>query len=286
MTSQDVISKMKADKCSTPSRSKSKKKHHNFSNKYTQLLGKLGYKGIKKDGYFSKFYSYGVVGHCCIFVLYWLIQCGYKALAPNKGYIWNTNQYAKWLKTQPTIKGLGQVDWTTDWKKARDAVRKGKFVVVFKGSKGHKGYTHTCVLLDIADGYVKTVDGNVKGKYNGKKINNGVIKKRKRSKHKWGFAILPIPVAQKKQPTPKPTPKPATSAPYAVGKTYKTSVNLNVRTKPSTKNKKVGTLAKGKSVKALAVKHGSDGSYWIKFSYKGKSRWVCGRIGKGKVYIK
>lgn len=282
MTSKEVINRMQADKCLTASRSRSNRKHRNYSNKYTKCLGERGYHGIRKDGYFSKFYSYGVVGHCAIFVEAHLIWAGYPELVPNKGYIMNTNEFANWLKSEPYIKGLGKVDWTTDWKKARDAVRKGKFVVVLKGSKKHKGYTHTCTLLDIADGYVKTVDGNITGKYNGKKINNGVIKKRKRSKYKWGFAILPIPVAKKKQATPKSSK----DVSYKVGETYETKVSVNIRTKPSTKYKKVGTTGRGRKIKVLAIKHKSDGSYWLKFSYKGKSRWVCGRTSKGKVYIK
>ena len=278
-TAQEIIKEMKADKRLTPSRSRSHRKHHNYSNIYTQAM--TDYAGIDNKGYFTKFYPYGVVGHCCIFVQAHLIWAGYKKLVPHKGYIWNTNQYAKWLKSEPTIKGLGKVDWTTDWKKARDAARKGKFVVVLKGSKGHKGYTHTCALLDIIDGYVKTVAGNITGKYNGKKINNGVIKKRKRSKYKWGFAILPIPVAKKKQTTPESS----RGASYKVGKTYETKVSVNIRTKPSTKYKKVGTTGRGMKIKVLAIKHKADGSYWLKFSYKGKSRWVCGKNSKGKAYI-
>lgn len=188
MTAKQVTAKMRADKCLTASRSRSKRKNRNYSNKYTQLLGKKGYKGIRADGYFSKIYSYGVVGHCCIFVQYWLIKCGLAAFVPkSKGYIWNTNNYAKWLKGQPTVKGYGRVTWTTDPKKAKLGA------VCFKGKEGHDSYTHTCVFLKYEKGYIYTVDGNVSGTYKGKRVNNGLTKKRKASAYRWGFANLPYP---------------------------------------------------------------------------------------------
>lgn len=188
MTAKQVLAKMKADKCLTASRSRSKRKNRNYSNKYTRLLGSLGYKGIGKDGYFTKFYSYGVVGHCCIFVQYWLIKCGFIAFVPkSKKYIWNTNNYAKWLKSEPSIKGLGKVDFVTDPKKAKPGA------VCFKGKKGHSSYTHTCVFIQYKNGYIYTVDGNVSGTYKGKKVNNGLVKKRKASSYRWGFANLPYP---------------------------------------------------------------------------------------------
>lgn len=187
MTGKQVIARMRSDKCLTPSRSRSKRKHHNYSNKYTRLLGSLGYAGIKKNGFFSKFYSYGVVGHCCIFVQYWLIKCGLKSFVPKRGYIWNTNQYAKWLRSEPKISGFGRVDWVTDPKKAKPGA------VVFKGKKGHKSYTHTCCFIKYKDGYIYTVDGNISGTYKGKRINNGVLKKRKAKSYRWGFANLPYP---------------------------------------------------------------------------------------------
>ena len=185
MTGKEVTNKMRADKCLTASRSRSKKKNRNYSNKYTRLLGSFGYKGIRKDGYFSKIFSYGVVGHCCIFVQYWLIKCGYKAFVPKKGYIWNTNKFASWLKSEPTIKGFGKVDWTTNPKKAKVGA------VCFKGKKGHSSYTHTCCFLKYKNGYIYTVDGNVSSKYKGKKINNGSVQKRKASSYRWGFANMP-----------------------------------------------------------------------------------------------
>lgn len=186
MTGKIVTDRMRKDKCLTPSRSRSHKKHHNYSNKYTKKLGQMGYKGIRKDGYFTKFYPYGVVGHCCIFVQYWLIMSGLKAFVPaSKGYIWNTNKYALYLKSEPTIKGYGKVDWTSDPKKAKVGA------VVFKGKKGHKSFTHTCCFLKYKDGYVYTVDGNISGKYKGKKVNNGLVKKRKASSYRWGFANMP-----------------------------------------------------------------------------------------------
>lgn len=196
MTGKQVIARMRSDKCLTSSRSRSKRKHHNYSNKYTRELGKRGYYGIRKDGYFSKIYSYGVIGHCCIGVQAHLIWSGYKSLVPNKKneLIGNTNNYADWLKTEPVIKGLGKVDWTTDKTKANNAAKAGKLVVVFKGKKGHKKFTHTCVLRSITKSKVKTIDFNVSGIYKGKRINNGVLKSRKKSEFRWAFAILPIPI--------------------------------------------------------------------------------------------
>lgn len=196
MTSKEIIARMRADKCLTPSRSRSKRKHHNYSNKYTRCLGERGYYGIREDGYFTKIYSYGVVGHCCIGVQAHLIWGGYPQLVPNKKHelIGNTNNYADWLKTEPTIKGLGKVDWTTDATKANKAAKAGKMVVTFKGKKGHKKFTHTCVLRAITGGKVKTIDFNIGSTYKGKRINNGVLKARKKSEFRWAFAILPIPV--------------------------------------------------------------------------------------------
>lgn len=254
-----IIKQIRADKCLTPSRSRSKRKQRNYSNKYTQKLGELGYKGIKRNGYFSKFYAYGVVGHCCIGVQYHLIKGGYPELVPrSEGYIWNTNNYAKWLKSEPTIKGLGKVDWTDDLSKANQAAKSGKMVITFKGKKGHKSYTHTCVLRYIQDGKVHTVDFNVSGRYKGKRINNGVLKSRKASSYRWGFAILPIPVVAPK---------------YIKGETYKLTRTMNVRDDHSTKAKLKRTLKSGTTVKALEVWKSQSGVYWIRTAYG----WICAK---------
>lgn len=245
-TAQEIISAMRADKRLTASRSRSKLKHRNYSNLYTLCLGERGYHGINKKGYFTKFYSYGTVGHCAIFVEAHLIWAGYPQLVPNKGYIMNTNVFAKWLKSEPTIKGLGQVDWTTDSAKAKKAMAAGKMVIVFKGSKKSKSFDHTCTGIKIVDGYIYTVDGNVGGKYKGKKINNGVVKKRKLKKHRWGFAILPIPVGQEAAAKKK-----TTSITYVV-KGVKT--NLNVREKATTKSKVVHKLKNGTVVTVTKIK--------------------------------
>lgn len=279
LTSKQILTNMQNDKRLTDSRSRSKKKKNNYSNIYTQLLGELGYAGIKKNGYFTKFFSYGVAGHCASFVQYHLIKAGYQNCVPKKGYIWNTTYYAKWLKTEPNIKGLGKVDWTKDIKKAQAAAKAGKFVIVFQGAKG---LSHTCALLKIENGYIWTVDGNVKGTYKGKKINNGVIKKRKASKGKWRFAIMPIPVTiAPPKPKPAPTPKPA---PYSKGKTYTLLDNMNVRSGHSTKNKVVGHRKKGEKVTAYEVHKTGNGGYWIKVS-KDKAHWICAKTNKKK-YMK
>ena len=289
----EIIRNMKTDKCYTMSRSRSSKKHHNFSNKYTQLLGERGYSGIGKDGYFKKFYSYGVVGHCCIFVQYHLIQGGYPELVPKKGYIWNTNRYASWLKTEPNIKGIGKVDWTSDLKKAQAAAKAGKVVVTFKGTKGKTSYSHTCTLLEIKDGYVKTVDGNISGKFEGKKINNGVVKKRKASSYRWGFAILPIPTVAKKtttataKKTTTTTTKKTTTAkkaPYVVGGKYTLKENMNIRASHSSKSKKLGVKKKGKVITAKQVHKTSNGSYWIRYK-SDPAKWICAKTPK-KTYMK
>lgn len=265
MTAKQVVAKAKADKCKTASRGSSKKKHRNYSNKYTQLLGKLGYKGIRKDGYFTKFYPYGVVGHCCIFVLYWLIMCGYKAFVPKKGYIWNTNAYAKWLKKKPTIKGYGKVGWTKDPKKAKVGA------VCFKGKKGKSNYTHTCLFLKYEDGYVYTVDGNVSGKYKGKRINNGVVKKRKASSFSWGFANMPYKKAPKKT--------------YKAGHVYVLQHEMYVRANHSVKSKKLGTMPKGKKVSPLKVYNAKNGVWWVQVPFKDTVAWVCAKTPK-KMYLK
>ena len=51
MTGNEVVAKMKADKCLTQSRSRNGKKYHN---KYTEYFGKLGYAGINKSGVFTQ----------------------------------------------------------------------------------------------------------------------------------------------------------------------------------------------------------------------------------------
>lgn len=286
-TSKQILANMRADRCLTASRSRSKKKHNNFSNKYTQLLGELGYAGIKKNGYFTKFYSYGVVGHCCIFVQYHLIKAGYQNCVPKKGYIWNTGKYAAWLKTQPTIKGLGKVDWTTDIKKAQQAVKAGKFVIVFKAAKGH-GWSHACSLLDIQNGYIRTVDGNVKGTYKGKKINNGVEKKRKASKYKWGFAIMPIPVtATPAKPAVKKTvakPKTTTAKPASPYTTYILLETMNVRNKPTTKGSKVVShRKKGEKIRVKKIETKKNGAKWGQLD---SDCWICIKGAKGKKHAK
>ncbi len=237
----NIIDKAKADKCLTASRSRSKLKHNNYSNKYTKLLGKLGYKGIRSDGYFTKFYPYGVVGHCAIFVQYWLIKCGYKAFVPKKGYIWNTNRFADWLKKKPTIKGYGKVVTTTDPKKAKPGA------IVFKGNKGKKTYSHTCIFIRYEDGYVYTVDGNVSGRYQGKKINNGVLKKRKASRFRWLFCIMPYNIQ------------------------YECLYSMNVRKNHSTKSEIVRVQKKGTTVTAKEHYISPNGIEWIKV----KDGWIC-----------
>lgn len=242
-TAQEIIKEMKADKRLTPSRSRSHRRHRNYSNPYTRAM--TDYDGINSKGYFTKFYPYGTVGHCCIFAQAHLIWAGYGKLVPHKGYIWNTNNYARWLKSEPTIKGLGKVIWTNNPKKARDAARAGKMVIVFKGHKGHKFYTHTCALLDIEDGYVKTVDGNVTGKYKGKKINNGVIKKRKLKSYRWGFAILPIPTRGGKSASTKAKKKKSTNSSTRKVSGLKKGYRLNVRQKATKKSNVIGRLNNG-----------------------------------------
>ena len=267
MTGKQIIARMRADKCLTPSRSRSKKKHRNYSNKYTRVLGERGYDGIRKDGYFTKFYSYGCVGHCCIGVQAHLIQAGYPELVPkSKGYIWNTNQYAQWLRSGPVLYPLGRVVWTTDASKANEAAKAGKVVVTFKGKKGHSSYTHTCVLLGISSGNVRTVDFNISGTYKGKKVNNGLTKTRKKSSYRWGFAILPIPV---KAPA------------YEKGKTYRLTTTMNVRVDHS-KNAKIKTRIKsGEKVKALDTWKSPAGTWWIRTSFG----WICAKT-KDKTYLK
>lgn len=265
-TSLQIRKNMIADKRLTASRSRSKMKHNNYSNLYTLAL--KDYDGINSKGYFTKFYPYGAAGHCCIFAQAHLIWAGYPQLVPHKGYIWNTNNYARWLKSEPTIKGLGKVIWTNNPKKASKAANAGKMVVVFKGRRGHGSYTHTCILLKVRGNYIYTVDGNVNGRYKGKRINNGVLKKRRYKSYRWGFAILPIPVAKKKP------------APYQRGKVYTLQNTMNVRTEPSIKGRVKATIKRGSKVKALAVKKVGD-AYWVQTVYG----WICAKTPM-KTYMK
>lgn len=73
---------------------------------------------------------------------------------------------------------------------------------------------------------------------------------------------------------------------YHAEKTYETQEKMNVREKASSKSHKVGTLDKGKKVHVIAVHKTKNGTYWLKFIYRGKARWICARTSKGKVYIK
>ena len=260
LTAKEVVKKMQADQCYTMSRSRSKKKHNNYSIKYTQCLGERGYTGIRKDGYFTKFYSYGVVGHCCIGVQAWFIWSGLEAFVPkNVKYIWNTNVYRKWLKTEPTIKGFGKVEWTMDPKKAKLGA------VVFTGKVNSKGASHTSCFLKYENEYVYTVNFNISGKKNGKKINNGVIKKYKKNRIK-GIANMPYP-----------------SGPYIVGRTYVLQANMNLRRTHSTKDAKLGVLKKGSKITIKQVVKEKDGSYWVRINEK---HWICARNSKNKKYIK
>ncbi len=239
-TAKYVTNKMIADKCYTMSRARSHKKHRNFTNKYTKCLGERDYKGINDNGYFTKFYPYGVVGHCAIGVQAWFIWCGLTGFVPrSKGYIWNTNVYRKWLKSEPTIKGYGKVNWTTNRKKAKLGA------VCFKGdsNKKNKNATHTCIFLYNKGDYVYTVNFNVTGKYKGKKINNGVIKKYHKNRIK-GFANMPYPKAKK-----------VTAKTYEITGLNKGS-KLNIRKEATKKSKSLGKLAAGTKVKGTTIKDG------------------------------
>lgn len=230
MTGKEFVAACKADLCSTQSRSKNGKKYHN---KYTEYFGKLGYKGINKSGVFTKKYSYGVVGHCCIGVQYHLHKNGLKAFVPNSGYIWNTNIYRKWLKSEPNIKGYGKVDWVTSPSKAKEGA------IAFKGNgKNKKSATHTCIFIKCVGNYIYTVDFNVG---DGKGHNNGTLHKRHK-KYFLGFANMPYPKA----------PAPVVTTKYVV----KTSGSrLNVREKPNTDSKKLGSLKNGASIEVAKIEN-------------------------------
>ena len=271
ITGNEVVAKMKADKCLTQSRSRNGKKYHN---KYTEYFGKLGYAGINKNGVFTKKYSYGVVGHCCIAVQYWLCRCGYSKFVPKSPkYLFNTNVYMKYLKKQPN-----GVKWTTDRKKAKVGA------IAFKGSKGSKSANHTCVFLYYKGDYVYTVDFNVS---DGKGHNNGTIKKRHKSYFR-GFANIPY-VADK----PKPVSKPK----YEVGKTYTLQEDMNVRVSPNKTAKLVakskwskdalrhrnskGMLIKGTRITVKEVKT-VDKAIWV----KSPTGWMCAVGSTGHIFIK
>lgn len=264
MTAKEITTRMRADKCLTPSRSRSKRKHRNYSNKYTKLMGKLGYPGIGKDGYFTKWYSYGCIGHCCIFVQYHFIIAGLGAFVPKgNDFIENTNQYASWLKSEPLIEGYGRVEWTSDPKKAKHGA------VCFKGRKKSKKFSHTCTFLKYENGYVYTVDGNISGTYKGKKVNNGLVKKRKARKFRWGFANMPYPAWNGKPIEYKP------------GHVYTLQHKMNVRLEHNTKSRILGTMPRGHEIAPLKVYKTGNGSVWLRIPYKSKYvAWVCARTPK------
>lgn len=226
MTGTEFVEVCKSDLCHTSSRANSGQKYHN---KYTEYFGRLGYAGINAKGVFTKKYSYGVVGHCCIGAQYHLHRNGMAAFVPKSPkYLFNTNVYMNWLKKEPNITGLGKVVWTSDRKKAKVGA------IAFKGKAGHKNATHTCVFIKYDGDYVYTVDFNVG---DGKGHNNGTLHKRHK-KYFRGFANLPYP----KAPAPKPTPS---TTKYKV----KTSgSNLNVRLSASSKSKKIASLKNGTAI--------------------------------------
>lgn len=247
MTGQEYVNKCKADLCKTQSRSKNGKKYHN---KYTEYFGKLGYPGINKSGVFTKKYSYGVVGHCCIGAQYHLHKNGLKAFVPKKAYIWNTNTYRKWLKSEPTIKGYGKVDWVTSPSKAKVGA------IAFKGNgKNKKSATHTCVFIKAVGNYVYTVDFNVG---DGKGHNNGTLHKRHK-KYFLGFANMPYPKA----------PEPPTVTKYRV---TTNGSNLYVRHIGSASGKKIASIKNGTVIEVTTIK---DGWAYVP-EYKGwcSTRWI------------
>lgn len=271
MTGSEFIKICKADLCLTQSRKRSGQKYHN---KYTEYFGKLGYAGINKNGVFTKKYSYGVVGHCCIGVQYWLCRVGLSAFVPKatkSHYYWNTGVYRKYLKSQPNIKGYGKVKWVTDPAKAKAGA------IAFTSS-------HTCVFIQYnkKTGKVQTVNFNVS---DGKGHNNGVVKWVKKSKF-IGFANMPYPETKPVAPV---------SPSYAKGKTYTLQVNLNVRADHKTSAKKLsqleltenaqksavnGVLQKGTRVTCQDV-YTTATMTWLKIP----SGWICAKNGS-KIYVK
>lgn len=240
MTGREFVNACKADLCKTQSRSANGKL---YSNKYLKELGARAYKGINKNGVFTKRYSYGVAGHCCAGVQAHFIWAGYECFVPRftSGkyvYIWNTNVYRKWLMTEPTIYKngvkLGKVDYTTNYKNAKVGA------VAFKGNgKNKKSATHTCVVDKIVGNYVYTVDFNVS---DGKGHNNGTVHKRHK-KYFVGFANMPYGTTS--TPAVTPTPKPATTTTKKKYKVVTKGGRLNVRASASSKGKVKRTLKNG-----------------------------------------
>lgn len=282
MTGREFVNACKADLCKTQSRSANGKL---YSNKYLKELGKRAYKGINKNGVFTKRYSYGVAGHCCAGVQAHFIWAGYECFVPRftSGkyvYIWNTNVYRKWLMTEPTIykdgKKIGKVDYTTNYKNAKVGA------VAFKGDgKNKKTATHTCVVDKIEGNYVYTVDFNVS---DGHGHNNGTRHKRHK-KYFVGFANMPYIT------TPKPTAR------YKVGAVYTLLEDMTVRkgagtnqaiVKPSEMTADAqkhlndkGELKAGTRVTCKGVKTDSKGAEWVLTP----SGYICGRGSAGHVFI-
>lgn len=277
MTGSEFVNVCKADKCSTQSRSKNGQKYHN---KYTEYFGKLGYKGINSKGVFTKRYSYGVVGHCCIGVQYHLHRNGMSAFVPkSKGYIWNTNVFRKWLMTNPN-----GAKFVTNPASAKIGA------IAFKGNgKNKKSATHTCVFIKYEGNYVYTVDFNVS---DGHGHNNGTLKKRHK-KYFLGFANLPWAAAK------KPNATEINSKKLETGKTYVLLEDMAIRTGASANANKVkldnftayakehatsdGLLAKGTRITFSKVYQGttSPNSEWVKLA----SGYMCAIGSTGKKFV-
>lgn len=61
---------------------------------------------------------------------------------------------------------------------------------------------------------------------------------------------------------------------HTAGKRYTCIDGANIRSKASTKGKKLGVLYAGKTVKVTQTKVGNDHDWWGKISYGGKTGWV------------
>lgn len=219
------------------------KKHKNIFTKY--FAGKYH---VTKKGYYSK-------GYCTLFYYYILAMLGLLHLVPLKALgkdADNTNKLYKYLKKHGKI--------ITDPKKAKPGMPAFKKV----GSLKKTTSGHTAIFIKYENGYVWTVDGNVKG---------GVVVRKKSAKWYLGFGdILPKEEKPKKKEA------------YVVGGKYTLKEDMNIRASHSSKSKKLGVKKKGKVITAKQIYKTKNGAVWIRYK-SDPNKWICAKTAK-KTYVK
>ncbi len=229
------------------------KKAKSYVGKYPKHKNKftIYFKGkyhVTKKGYYPK-------GYCTLFYYYVLAMLGLLHLVPLKALgkdADNTNKLYKYLKKKGKI--------ITDPKKAKPGMPAFKKV----GSTKKKTSGHTAIFIKYENGYVWTVDGNVKG---------GVVVRKKLAIWYLGFGdILPKEEKPKKKEA------------YVVGGKYTLKENMNIRANHNSKSKKLGVKKKGKVITAKQIYKTNNGAVWIRYK-SDPNKWICAKTAK-KTYLK